>query len=100
MTRVEGENTRLRHYLARLHRKTLCYSKERGYAEVFNSIITSLFEVRKNTRVNLIHPAFMQRRISYCPLMCHDRFYFYIKLRLIHTKIAYNTCSACFQAKT
>lgn len=32
MTRVEGENTRLRHYLARLHRKTLCYSKERGYA--------------------------------------------------------------------
>jgi IS1 family transposase len=27
MTRVEGENTRLRHYLARLHRDTLCYSK-------------------------------------------------------------------------
>ena len=27
MTRVEGENTRFRHYLARLHRKTLCYSK-------------------------------------------------------------------------
>lgn len=27
MTRVEGENTRLRHYLARLHRQTLCYSK-------------------------------------------------------------------------
>lgn len=27
MTRVEGENTRIRHYLARLHRKTLCYSK-------------------------------------------------------------------------
>ena len=27
MTRVEGENTRLRDYLARLHRKTLCYSK-------------------------------------------------------------------------
>ena len=26
MTRVEGENTRLRHYLARLHRQTLCYS--------------------------------------------------------------------------
>ena len=26
ITRVEGENTRLRHYLARLHRKTLCYS--------------------------------------------------------------------------
>ena len=27
LTRVEGENTRLRHYLARLHRLTLCYSK-------------------------------------------------------------------------
>lgn len=27
MTGVEGENTRLRHYLARLHPKTLCYSK-------------------------------------------------------------------------
>lgn len=27
MTRVEGENTRLRYYLARLRRKTLCYSK-------------------------------------------------------------------------
>lgn len=27
MTRVEGENTRLRHYLARQVRKTLCYSK-------------------------------------------------------------------------
>ena len=26
MTRVESENTRLRPYLARLHRKTLCYS--------------------------------------------------------------------------
>lgn len=29
MTRVESENTRLRHYLARLHRKTLCYSKSK-----------------------------------------------------------------------
>jgi IS1 family transposase len=29
LTRVEGENTRLRHYLARLHRKTLCYSKSK-----------------------------------------------------------------------
>ncbi|NET84123.1 MAG: IS1 family transposase [Moorea sp. SIO1F2] len=27
MTRIESENTRLRHYLARLHRRTLCYSK-------------------------------------------------------------------------
>ena len=27
LTRIEGENTRLRHYLARLHRGTLCYTK-------------------------------------------------------------------------
>ena len=27
ITRVEGENSRLRHYLARLHRQTFCYSK-------------------------------------------------------------------------
>ncbi len=27
MTQVEGQNTRLRHYLARLKRKSLCYSK-------------------------------------------------------------------------
>ena len=27
LPQVEGENTRLRHYLARLKRKTLCYSK-------------------------------------------------------------------------
>jgi insertion element IS1 protein InsB len=29
MTRFEGENTRLRDYLARLKRKTLCYSKSK-----------------------------------------------------------------------
>ena len=29
MTRVEGENTRFRNYLARLKRKTLCYSKSK-----------------------------------------------------------------------
>lgn len=34
MTRVEGENCRLRHYLARLHRKTLCYSKSVKMLEV------------------------------------------------------------------
>jgi insertion element IS1 protein InsB len=27
MTRVEGENSRLRHYLGRLRRKSFCYSK-------------------------------------------------------------------------
>lgn len=45
MIRVEGENTRLRHYLARLHRKTRCYSLVRGNAEVFDSLVTALLEI-------------------------------------------------------
>ena len=36
MTRVEGENTRLRHYLARLKRKSLSYSKSEAMLQ--NSI--------------------------------------------------------------
>ncbi len=46
MTRVEGENSRLRHYLARLHRKTFCYSRIRKNAEIFNSISNILSQVR------------------------------------------------------
>ncbi|WP_206757738.1 hypothetical protein, partial [Fischerella sp. FACHB-380] len=33
------------------------------YAEIFNSIITSLLKVLGNTRIELNHPAFMQRPI-------------------------------------
>ncbi len=45
MTRVEGENTRLRHYLARLHRKTLCYSLVSRDAGSLNSAVNSLSQV-------------------------------------------------------
>ena len=38
MTRVEGENTRLRHYDARLHRKTLLHSVVRRNAQVVHSL--------------------------------------------------------------
>jgi len=55
MTRVEGENTRLRHYLAR-HIENVMLFQARGYAEVFSSIITSLLEVLGNTRIELNHP--------------------------------------------
>jgi IS1 family transposase len=48
MTRVENENLRLRHYLAGLHRKTLCYSKSE---EMLNSIVTSLFKVSYHTPI-------------------------------------------------
>ena len=47
MTRVEGENTRLRHYLARLHRKTLCYSKSLLFLQY--SIRLLLHYLRFNT---------------------------------------------------
>ncbi len=36
MTRIEGENSRLRHYLARLHRKTFCYSRVKRNAIFVN----------------------------------------------------------------
>lgn len=48
MTRVEGENTRLRHYLARLHRKTLCYSKS---VEMLESSIRLLVRYLKDGTV-------------------------------------------------
>ncbi|MCA6597172.1 MAG: IS1 family transposase, partial [Pseudanabaena sp. M046S1SP1A06QC] len=48
MTRV-GENTRLRHYLARLHRRTLCYSKSKEMLQI--SIQLLLFYLnRKNQK--------------------------------------------------
>jgi insertion element IS1 protein InsB len=40
MTRVEGENSRLRHYLARLHRKTFCYSKSIEMLEASIRLLT------------------------------------------------------------
>jgi hypothetical protein len=49
MTRVENENTRLRHYLARLHRQTLCYSKSEAMLRYSIAIVTSLLEVSRNT---------------------------------------------------
>ncbi|MEC7221405.1 MAG: IS1 family transposase, partial [SAR324 cluster bacterium] len=33
-TQIESLNCRLRHYLARLHRETLCYSKSKTMLEV------------------------------------------------------------------
>ncbi len=58
MTRVEGENTRLRHYLARLKRKSLCYSK---CEEMLKRSIHLLLYYLKQGRVPLPqrHPAFL-----------------------------------------
>ena len=54
VTRVEGENTRLRHYLARLHRKTLCYSKS---VEMLAHSIRLLIHYLKFGDVPVPHPA-------------------------------------------
>ena len=51
MTRVEGENSRLRHYLARLHRKTFCYSKS---DEMLFLSIKLLVYYLKNKELSLI----------------------------------------------
>ncbi len=51
MIRVEGENTRLRHYLARLRRKTLCYSKS---AEMLRASIKLLLHYLHTGTVSLL----------------------------------------------
>ena len=40
MTRVESENSRFRHYLARLHRKTFCYSKSEEMLKLSIRLVT------------------------------------------------------------
>ena len=55
MTRVEGENTRLRHYLARLHRKTLCYSRVPREAQVFHSSSAALSQISNSSYRSINH---------------------------------------------
>ena len=57
MTRVKGENTRLRHYLARLKRQSLCYSK---CEEMLKHSVRLLLHYLKHGRVPLPkrHPSF------------------------------------------
>ena len=64
MTRIEGENTRLRHYLARLHRKTLCYSKSEEMLRYKGSIATALSQILGCSSSSVIHTSFQQRRNS------------------------------------
>ena len=59
MTRIEGENTRLRHYLARLKRKSLCYSKSEEMLGLSIGVITPLSPLSNCPCLN--HPALMQR---------------------------------------
>ena len=52
MTRIEGENTRLRHYLARNNRKTLCYSKSLVFLKYSMFLPSWISNVQVNTTVN------------------------------------------------
>jgi IS1 family transposase len=52
MTRVEGENSRLRHYLARLHRKTFGYSKSKKM--LFLSIKLLIYYLREKNVSGLV----------------------------------------------
>jgi hypothetical protein len=61
MTRVEGENTRLRHDLAQLHRKTLCDSKSVEMLKHSIRLLLHYLKESRNTRTSLIHPFIQQR---------------------------------------
>ena len=61
MTRVQSENTRLRHYPARLNRKTLCYSKSIGNVRLLDTNINPLSQVLASTYCLPIHPLIQQR---------------------------------------
>ncbi len=58
MTRVEGENTRLRLTLARLHRKTRVLLQIRRDVEVFAAVAASLPEVSNRSSTSLVHYSF------------------------------------------
>jgi insertion element IS1 protein InsB len=55
MTRVESENPRLRHYLARLKRKTLCYSKSREMLEYSIRLLIHYLKFKDLPIPNSIH---------------------------------------------
>jgi hypothetical protein len=65
MTRVEGENTRLRHYLARLKRKTLCYSKSE---QMLKHSIRLLIHYLKFYELPIPYPLNRSHKVMFMPL--------------------------------
>lgn len=57
MTRVEGENCRLRHYLARLHRLYPLLFQIDGDVESFSAIAHLLSQASTNSSLGLNHSA-------------------------------------------
>ena len=74
MTRVEGENTRLRHYLARVASQNFVLLQISRYAEVLSSLATLLPEISNAARTNLIHPSIKQRPHLGHSLVSSNRF--------------------------
>lgn len=65
MTRVEGENTRLRHYLARLKRKTLCYSKSE---QMLKHSVRLLIHYLKFYELPIPYPVNRSNKVMFMPL--------------------------------
>jgi hypothetical protein len=65
MTRVEGENTRLRHYLARLKRKTLCYSKSE---QMLKHSVRLLIHYLKFYELPIPYPLNRTNKVMFMPL--------------------------------
>lgn len=64
MTCIEGENTRLRLTLARLHRKTLCYSKSIEMLKCSLRLLLHYFVVSDGSSASLNHYNFSNAAIS------------------------------------
>jgi hypothetical protein len=58
---VKGENTRLRHHLARLHRKTLCYSKSETMLAHSIRLLVHYLKFHEVPHSTLIHTFILQR---------------------------------------
>lgn len=71
MTKVENEeNTRLRHYLARLHRSSLCYSESVcGDAPIVHPSVAALFEAQNSSYSSLNHYTCGKAAISVVSLL-------------------------------
>ena len=61
MTRVEGENTRLRHYSSAIASPNLVLFQIRRNAETCNSLATSLSQILGCSSPCLIHPTVQHR---------------------------------------
>jgi insertion element IS1 protein InsB len=65
MTRVENENSRLRHYLARLHRKTLYYSKSEQMLSCSIKLLLYYLKYQLIPSLKQFIPLFSNAKVTY-----------------------------------